>query len=145
MYSASHGTDQNVSKFEFKIIICISNFCVFPVLRMDNLPLWLVFTISTSVAVVVGILAHFFIVPSQRRKILGGQSQSITEKPSALEKGFAESNITVNTITTSGSTSQIIKQQEAEEGEMHVNQLFHFLQVLAAIFSSFAHGGNDVR
>lgn len=112
---------------------------------MDKLPLWLVFTISTCTALVIGLVAQLFVVPWQKRKILG-MEKPITEKPSTMENGIGNGSvITVSTVSTATMNAPVIKQQEAEESEEQVNQLFTFLQILAAIFSSFAHGGNDVR
>lgn len=111
-------------------------------LRLNNLDLWLVFTISSVAALVMGVVAYFFIAPAQRKKILSSsQAKSITEKPSAMENGFSSAS-TVNTISTTSINVSIIK--ENEETEDNVNSLFNFLQIIAAIFSSFAHGGNDV-
>jgi hypothetical protein len=39
---------------------------------MDNIPTWVAVVISTTVAIVVGILVQVVIVPWQRKKILGG-------------------------------------------------------------------------
>lgn len=115
---------------------------------MDNLPLWLVFTITTSAAVFVGVMAQFFLVPWQRKRILSWKVEKpdeiITEKPSPMENGFTSSVTTINTISTTSLSAPAIKDME-HETEENVNHLFSFLQILAAIFSSFAHGGNDVR
>jgi len=46
------------------------------VLHMDNIPNWLVFTISSVTAIVVAILVQFYVVPWQRKKILGQQSSN---------------------------------------------------------------------
>jgi phosphate/sulfate permease len=117
------------------------------VLKLDNLPLWLVFTIATSAAVLIAIVAQIAIVPWQRRKIIG--KSNITQKPSAAEYGFVGSVTTVGTVSTNSLAPVIRKGDEKpdsdEDSEENVNTLFNFLQIIAAIFSSFAHGGNDVR
>lgn len=107
--------------------------------------MWLIFTISTVAAVIMAIIAQFIIAPWQRKKILGKNiTPYITEKPSAMENGFASSTTTVSTVSITSDNAPVVKQDE-EESDENVNQLFNFLQILAAIFSSFAHGGNDVR
>jgi len=114
----------------------------FAVLYMENLPLWMVFTISTVTAIIIAVIVQIFIVPRQRRKIIES-SAPLTEKPiviSTLENGIASSVTSVNTVA---SDMPVVKYTDAESEE-HVNKLFSFLQILASIFSSFAHGGNDV-
>lgn len=45
---------------------------------MDNIPTWVAFLASSIVGIIAGILVQFFIVPWQRKKILG---HSQTKKP----------------------------------------------------------------
>lgn len=117
---------------------------------MDKIPVYLVFVISIAAAILIAIVAQFYIVPWQRKKILNSTTGNVnsaymTEKPSAMENGFS-SVTTVNTLSTVSVNAPTLKQDgEPVESEEQVNQLFNFLQILAAIFSSFAHGGNDVR
>lgn len=46
------------------------------VLHMDNIPAWVALLISLSVGLVVAILVQLFIVPWQRRKVLGQSKAS---------------------------------------------------------------------
>ncbi|KAG5680165.1 hypothetical protein PVAND_009690 [Polypedilum vanderplanki] len=115
-------------------------------LGMQYLDWWMSLCISVAVAIITIGCVHFFMVPWQRNKILEREPYNIDSKPktvNTIESGIKESTLTVNTITTStNSVAQMVKPDESEE--KRVNLLFHFIQILAAIFSSFAHGGNDV-
>lgn len=115
---------------------------------MNNLALWLVFTISSAAAVAMAVVAYFFIAPKQKAAILErSRVKAMTEKPSAMENGFSKESITTVSTVSVNSMSPVVKRADGdeEETEENVNQLFNFLQILAAVFSSFAHGGNDVR
>ncbi|XP_037026718.1 sodium-dependent phosphate transporter 2-like [Bradysia coprophila] len=107
-------------------------------LKMDNLELWLIFTIATGAAIIVAIVVQIFIVPWQRKKILASKS---------TENGFASNTTIVTTVSTKSLECPIPEKSENTEdadNEESVNKLFNFLQILSAVFSSFAHGGNDV-
>lgn len=115
---------------------------------MNNLDLWLVFTISSVAALVMALVAYFVIAPRQKVAIIErSKAKAMTEKPSAMENGYSNGSITTVSTVSVNSTAPVIKRgaEDEEETEENVNQLFNFLQILAAIFSSFAHGGNDVR
>lgn len=125
---------------------------IFAVLGMDNLEMWLIFTIPTVTAIVVAILAQLFIVPWQRKKIIRLTTEKNNENEK--EKEISSNNISVNTVSTTSLEYPSIQDPEKviqadndvkEETDEKVNTLFNFLQILSAIFSSFAHGGNDVR
>lgn len=108
------------------------------VIKLDNLPLWLVFTIGSASAVAVGIITFIFVRPMYRKKILSETPKPIDTKPTTMESGKNPPSEKNN------STEQITDKSEGVESEENVNRVFSFLQIIAACFASFAHGGNDV-
>ena len=82
------------------------------------------FTIAGVLSVLIMIFVQFFVVPQQRKKIV--------DKFPYSEGIFVYHDANENV------------ERLSREEEARVNLLFHFIQILAAIFSSFAHGGNDV-
>lgn len=111
----------------------------FIVLYLDNTSLWLALTISFSAMVLVAVLVQLFLVPWQKKK-LSGDGTIVTKHPKELENGQYNKDLTVTTVIVSTDSLE----KPIMEEESNVVKLFHFLQTLTAIFTSFAHGGNDV-
>lgn len=110
---------------------------------MENLEWWEVSAISLGAMIAVALFCQLFIVPWQRRKILN-ENEVIDPKLSKNQIG--ESVASVNTVAASTvSLDAPVLRSQKEASDENVNKLFHFLQTLTAVFSSFAHGGNDVR
>jgi phosphate/sulfate permease len=95
------------------------------VLGFHYLKAWMSITISVVIAVITMIVVQCFTVPRQRKKILD-------------ERPYTTSIVTYHELPMHNNERRL------KEEEERVNLLFHFVQILAAIFSSFAHGGNDV-
>ncbi|KAL7036189.1 hypothetical protein ACKWTF_008737 [Chironomus riparius] len=115
-------------------------------LGMENIPIWLSFTISITAMILVAIVVQLLVVPWQRRKIqpLDGNDNISSKQTRDLESKFNGSVSTIATmnVSTISLSAPVIKQQD--DSEENVKRLFHFLQTLTAVFTSFAHGGNDV-
>ncbi|XP_022670785.1 sodium-dependent phosphate transporter 1-like [Varroa destructor] len=128
-------------------------------LLLDRLPLWGALFLSIGISAGVMVFIWSFQVPKLRRKIKS--SSDFRAIPSTTHEISMSPNCTDGTNTTSKATfakygndrrSSIAsievailetKTQE-EEDKPEISRLFSFLQVLTAIFGSFAHGGNDV-
>jgi sodium-dependent phosphate transporter len=126
------------------------------VLGLENLPTWIPFTISISAMIFVAIIVQLVVVPWQRRKLsplddnenvaTSNQAPPTSEMKNKFSNSngtIAASNSTINVSTVSLS-APVVKQRDATRNDENVNRLFHFLQTLTAVFTSFAHGGNDV-
>lgn len=110
---------------------------------MENLLLWQVFAISVGAMIVVAILCQIFVVPWQRKKILNREA---TIEPTMFRNSVGQSVDSMVTIATSAvSIDAPVLKNPKIESDAKVNRLFHFLQTLSAVFTSFAHGGSDVR
>lgn len=110
---------------------------------MENLVLWQVLAISVGAMVIVAILCQLFVVPWQRKKIL---NREVTIEPQMFRNSVGQSVDSMVTIAASAvSINAPVLKDPKIESDAKVNRLFHFLQTLSAVFTSFAHGGSDVR
>jgi phosphate/sulfate permease len=115
---------------------------------MENIPLWMSLTISISAMIFVALIVQLFVVPWQRKKIVPDHDNgNVAQHPNSLENGKfngSASTIASMNVSTVSLNVPIIKDQQMSAGtepDEKVHKLFHFLQTLTAVFTSFAHGG----
>lgn len=94
----------------------------FPVLGLQNTPEWFPYLISVIALMLSVIIAQFIIVPQQRTKSMKMDME-----------GSQGDGLTTAIALDSGRNWQI------------VNGLFNLLQILSAVFTSFAHGGEFLK
>lgn len=95
-----------------------------PVLGLDQLVWWIALTISAAVGLITALSIYFILVPKERKK--GESFQYGTE------------------LSLENPISQPENIEESDDSRPEIANLFRGLQVMTAIFGSFAHGGNDV-
>ncbi|XP_015925660.2 sodium-dependent phosphate transporter 1-A [Parasteatoda tepidariorum] len=95
-----------------------------PVLYLDRLPPWLAVVISAAVGIIVGVIIQFLIVGNKKKQV-------------PIEQAHEE-------ISLENPISKDENLMLTDDDHPEVRKLFKGLQIMTAIFGSFAHGGNDV-
>ncbi|CAH8462088.1 unnamed protein product [Schistosoma turkestanicum] len=154
----------------FGTVVLVNSFSIFyegpPMLKFDKIPLYGVFILSCGLGIITVLLVKFIWVPIVRRHILkfdvkpsnpdemgrnsnqlnmtlgysSNDQNAIGDGSHNLTNGkfIVSSPPNLSTIGEEPDHSDLIKDRPAEA------QVFSSLQIITAVFGSFAHGGNDV-
>lgn len=116
------GSKCEFSILKFSEILMINPKFFFLVLGLQNTPTWISFLISFLLMIIATFIIQFYVVPSQKV-----QAFELQRTLSVVEG-----------LTGDESDPVILN---LEHNRQIVDQLFHFLQILSAVFTSFEHGG----
>jgi solute carrier family 20 (sodium-dependent phosphate transporter) len=108
---------------------------------MESCSLWIGLSAAAIIATCICtyLVAALYILPIVKRRI--------------FEKSIRSTNASTNELLAEGGATEasklnieifLKKQVSAEQMALQTEQLFSFLQILSAVFTSFVHGSNDV-
>ncbi|XP_069106837.1 sodium-dependent phosphate transporter 1-A-like [Argopecten irradians] len=142
----------------YGLTIAVNLFSIFyegsTLLHFDKIPLYGVFIITFGLSIIVAVAIRIFLVPWYRKKITeecglnmntDEEGKSEVEEPATELEQFAinDDHTEKPEIIYECDISRA-KSREIIADKPETVKLFSFLQILTAVFGSFAHGGNDV-